>query len=63
VEASRLFYLSSFCETEGMPSKLPSLIFDLDGTLTDSKPGILDCLRSVLDARGLHDCGPLDRFI
>jgi phosphoglycolate phosphatase len=45
------------------PSLIPSLIFDLDGTLTDSKPGILGCLREVLDARQMHDCGPLDRFI
>ena len=41
----------------------PALIFDLDGTLTDSKPGILGCLQQVIDARGLGDCGPLDRFI
>ena len=46
-----------------MSHPLPSLIFDLDGTLTDSKPGILSCLREVLDARAMHDCGPLDRFI
>lgn len=41
----------------------PALIFDLDGTLTDSKPGILGCLRKVIEARGLGDPGPLDRFI
>jgi phosphoglycolate phosphatase len=41
----------------------PAIIFDLDGTLTDSKPGILGCLKQVIDARGLGDCGPLDRFI
>jgi phosphoglycolate phosphatase len=46
-----------------MVPQLPALIFDLDGTLTDSKPGILGCLRKVLDARGLGDCGPLDRFV
>jgi phosphoglycolate phosphatase len=46
-----------------MSHPLPSLIFDLDGTLTDSKPGILGCLREVLDARRMQDCGPLDRFI
>jgi phosphoglycolate phosphatase len=40
-----------------------ALIFDLDGTLTDSKPGILACLRKVLDARGLIFDEPLDRFI
>jgi phosphoglycolate phosphatase len=42
---------------------LPALIFDLDGTLTDSKPGILGCLRKVLDARAMGDQGTLDRFI
>jgi phosphoglycolate phosphatase len=46
-----------------MPTQLPALIFDLDGTLTDSKPGILGCLRKVIDARGMGDQGPLDRFI
>lgn len=42
---------------------LPALIFDLDGTLTDSKPGILGCLQKVIDANNLGDVGPLDRFI
>ncbi|MDR3793199.1 MAG: HAD hydrolase-like protein [Terracidiphilus sp.] len=46
-----------------MSSSLPALIFDLDGTLTDSKPGILGCLRKVIDQRNLGDCGPLDRFV
>ena len=46
-----------------MPLFLPALIFDLDGTLTDSKPGILGCLRKVLDARNMGDQGSLDRFI
>jgi phosphoglycolate phosphatase len=46
-----------------MPPVLPALIFDLDGTLTDSKPGILGCLQKVIDARGIHNQGPLDRFI
>ena len=41
----------------------PALIFDLDGTLTDSKPGILSCLRKVLDARQIDHPGPLDRFV
>jgi phosphoglycolate phosphatase-like HAD superfamily hydrolase len=36
-----------------VPSPLPALIFDLDGTITDSKPGIVGCLRKVLDARHL----------
>jgi phosphoglycolate phosphatase len=42
---------------------LPALIFDLDGTLTDSKPGIVGCLRKVLDDRKMGDQGSLDRFI
>src|SRR5580658_1691761 len=46
-----------------MPFSLPALIFDLDGTLTDSKPGILGCLRQVIDSHNLGDCGPLDRFV
>jgi phosphoglycolate phosphatase len=41
----------------------PALIFDLDGTLTDSMPGIVACLRKVLDARNLGDQGPLERFV
>jgi phosphoglycolate phosphatase len=40
-----------------------ALIFDLDGTLTDSKPGILGCLRKVIDKRGLNFTEPLDRLI
>lgn len=46
-----------------MAPMLPALIFDLDGTLTDSKPGILGCLQKVIDARGLGDQGDLGRFI
>jgi phosphoglycolate phosphatase len=46
-----------------MTPVLPALIFDLDGTLTDSKPGILGCLQKVLDDRRMGDQGPLDRFI
>ncbi|HUD15179.1 MAG TPA: HAD hydrolase-like protein [Terracidiphilus sp.] len=46
-----------------MPLQRPALIFDLDGTLTDSKPGIVACLRKVLDERNLGDQGPLDRFV
>lgn len=40
-----------------------ALIFDLDGTLTDSKPGILSCLRKVIEERGLDFTGSLERFI
>ena len=41
----------------------PALIFDLDGTLTDSEPGIVGCLQKVIDARQLGDQGPLGRFV
>jgi phosphoglycolate phosphatase len=40
-----------------------SAIFDLDGTLTDSKPGILGCLVKTLQAHGIAWTGPLDWFI
>jgi phosphoglycolate phosphatase len=46
-----------------MPSQHPALIFDLDGTLTDSKPGILGCLGKVIEQWHLGDQGPLDRFV
>lgn len=46
-----------------MPPHAPALIFDLDGTLTDSKGGILGCLRKVLAARGIQHPVSLDRFI
>jgi phosphoglycolate phosphatase len=51
------------CETNCVLQPPPALIFDLDGTLTDSMPGILGCLREVLDARNLGDQGPLERFV
>ena len=51
------------CETQSMFQPLPALIFDLDGTLTDSKPGIVGCLRKTLDARQIDYPGPLDRFV
>jgi phosphoglycolate phosphatase len=40
-----------------------AVLFDLDGTLTDSKPGILNCLRKTLDELQIIYDGPLDRFI
>ena len=40
-----------------------SAIFDLDGTLTDSKPGIIGCLTNALEAHGIAWTGPLDWFI
>lgn len=38
-----------------MPEKLPALVFDLDGTLTDSKPGILGCMRKMLALHNLPE--------
>jgi phosphoglycolate phosphatase len=46
-----------------MPDSLPALIFDLDGTLTDSKPGIVGCLQKTVDAWKIPDAGTLDRFV
>jgi phosphoglycolate phosphatase len=46
-----------------MSTPLPALIFDLDGTLTDSKPGILSCLQKTIEAHGIEYADPLDRFI
>jgi phosphoglycolate phosphatase len=40
-----------------------SAIFDLDGTLTDSKPGILGCLTEALEAHRIPWTEPLDWFI
>jgi phosphoglycolate phosphatase len=58
-----LFSHSSVCETWGMTQTLPALIFDLDGTLTDSKPGILGCLVTTLQERGIPVPASLERFI
>ena len=46
-----------------MSSQLPALIFDLDGTILDSKPGILSCFRKVLESYGVEAHGSLDRFV
>src|ERR1700722_2449006 len=48
--------------SQSLPGLMPSLIFDLDGTLTDSKPGIVACLREVLDAHKISGYGSLGRF-
>lgn len=40
-----------------------AILFDLDGTLTDSKPGILNCLRKTIEAHQIQWEGSLDRFI
>lgn len=40
-----------------------TVIFDLDGTLTDSRAGILNCLRKALEANAIEWKDPLDSFI
>jgi phosphoglycolate phosphatase len=40
-----------------------AVLFDLDGTLTDSKPGILNCLETTLLSHNVRWEGPLDHFI
>ena len=46
-----------------LPTTLRSVVFDLDGTLTDSRPGILNCLQAALRAHGIVWEGSLDWFI
>jgi phosphoglycolate phosphatase len=46
-----------------VPTAKPALIFDLDGTLTDSMPGIVGCLRKVLAAHNIVHQGLLERFV
>jgi phosphoglycolate phosphatase len=47
----------------GFMANAISAVLDLDGTLTDSKPGIVRCLKSALDTAGVPWDGPLDWFI
>lgn len=42
------------------PLKAPDLIFDLDGTLIDSAPSILACMKDTVLAAGLGPTHPLD---
>jgi phosphoglycolate phosphatase len=43
----------------------PCVVFDLDGTLVDSAPGIVDCLAAALRASGhpVHHASSLTRFV
>jgi phosphoglycolate phosphatase len=54
--------LQIVCDTGHMMMR-GSVIFDLDGTLTDSKPGILGCLTNALQAHRIPWTEPLDWFI
>jgi phosphoglycolate phosphatase len=47
----------------GSMTNVASVVFDLDGTLTDSKPGIVRCLQSALQHAGVSWTGSLDWFI
>jgi phosphoglycolate phosphatase len=41
---------------------ITNLLIDLDGTLTDPKPGILNCVRHAMEQLG-HDCPPQDELL
>ncbi len=41
------------CHTSGMSEQRPTLVFDLDGTLVDSLPDILNSFLHAFDTRGL----------
>jgi len=41
----------------------PSVVFDLDGTLIDSKPGIVKCLKDICEMYGLNSGGIDDSVI
>lgn len=43
--------------------KFDILLFDLDGTLTDSAPGILSCVRHALDIMGVREPENIMRFV
>lgn len=42
-----------------MHSRITDVIFDLDGTLIDSAPSILDCFAKTLSAQGIEPAVPL----
>ena len=44
-----------------MTAQYHAIAFDFDGTLVDSAPAILQCIRQVLDAHRIEPVVPLDR--
>lgn len=40
-----------------------NIIFDLDGTLIDSSPSILQCMQAAIEAAGLHPVRPIDQSV
>ncbi len=42
---------------------IPSVVFDFDGTLIDSKPGIVKCLKNLCEMYGLNSLGIDDSVI
>lgn len=44
--------------------KYDYILFDLDGTITDSKPGIIRCIKFALDAKGIsYEPSVLDKMV
>jgi phosphoglycolate phosphatase len=46
-----------------MPRGKLSVVFDLDGTLTDSRPGFENCLKRALKAQAIQWGGPIEHLI
>lgn len=53
------------CNREEIMKGYQYVLFDLDGTLTESGPGIMRCVQYALDRFGIHENDPakLQRFI
>ena len=47
-----------------MDKRYDYILFDLDGTVTDSKPGIIRCIKYALDTKGIsYDNAILDKMV
>ena len=60
-----VFTIEPFYKENAMKLHYKTLLFDLDGTLTDSAEGILNCVRYALDKFGIEETDPvrLNSFI